>query len=196
MPNEEREAHKDIKNAEMKKMYLSESLFTDFVEDELNEGVENLSLTTDKEIINLDVHEREEIVSEDNDVQPMTEKIWQDSQYDDEEDKAWAEEQVKEYFKDVEYGYGWVIVDKAVEDLNGQGILVNEEDIIQYVNENNYNVMTFIDTPVVLTPTAPSREEIAKDLGVEYDHIDEVLEEDFSTSFPNWLKRRDIKESI
>ena len=52
-------------------------MFTDFVEEELNEGVENLSLTTDKETINLNVQEKEEI----NVTEPITEKLWQDSQY-------------------------------------------------------------------------------------------------------------------
>ena len=162
MPNEERDAHSDIKSEGMKKMYLSESLFTEFVEDE----------------------------------KPLEEAMWKDSQYDDEEDKAFAEGQVKEYFKDVEEGYGWVTIDKAVEDLNNQGILVTEENIVEYVNDNSLNIMNFEDIAVVLTPTAPSREEICKDLGVEYDHIDEQLTEDFSSSLPQWLRKKYIAQAL
>ena len=162
MPNEERDAHSDIKSEGMKKMYLSESLFTEFVEDE----------------------------------KPLEEAMWKDSQYDDEEDKAFAEGQVKEYFKDVEEGYGWVTIDKAVEDLNNQGILVTEENIVEYVNDNSLNIMNFEDIAVVLTPTAPGREEICKDLGVEYDHIDEQLTEDFSSSLPQWLRKKYIAQAL
>lgn len=162
MPNEDRDAHADIKSEGMKKMYLSESLFTEFVEDE----------------------------------KPLEEAMWKDSQYDDEEDKAFAEEQTKEYFKDVEMGYGWVTIDKAVEDLNNQGILVTEENIVEYVNDNSLNIMNFEDIAVVLTPTAPSREEICKDLGVEYDHIDEQLTEDFSSSLPQWLRKKYIAQAL
>lgn len=162
MPNEDRDAHADIKSEGMKKMYLSESLFTEFVEDE----------------------------------KPLEEAMWKDSQYDDKEDKAWAEGQVKEYFKDIENGYGWVTIDKAVEDLNNQGILVTEENIVEYVNDNSLNIMNFEDIAVVLTPTAPSREEICKDLGVEYDHIDEQLTEDFSSSLPKWLRKGYIAKEL
>ena len=110
--------------------------------------------------------------SEDDDIEESVK-----SQYDDKEDIEYAEKVVKDYFRDVEDGYGYVTVDKAVDDLTNKDILVDDEIVVEYANKFNIPVMNFEDIQVILTAYAPSRKDIAKELGVDYDAIDESLKE-------------------
>lgn len=114
--------------------------------------------------------------SEDEDDEDIDEAL-NNSQYDDKEDIEYAENIVRDYFRDVEDGYGYVTVDKAVDDLTNKDILVDDEIVVEYANKFNYPVMNFEDIQVILTASAPSRKDISKELGVDYDAIDESLKE-------------------
>lgn len=85
---------------------------------------------------------------------------------------------INDYLKDVEHGYGYVTLDKAIEDLNNEySCDVDDEDLIEYIKKNtSYKISNISDVKVIITATAPKYKEIAKDLALSLDNIDESVD--------------------
>lgn len=85
---------------------------------------------------------------------------------------------INDYLKDVEHGYGYVTLDKAIEDLSNEySCDIDEDGLIEYVNKNtSYKIANLLGIKVVMTPTAPSGKKISKDLGLFSDNMENVTE--------------------
>lgn len=80
---------------------------------------------------------------------------------------------IANYFKDVEEGEGWVTLEKAAEDLGR-----DKDDVAEWINDHETvgYILTFEDIEVIFTPSAPSYDEVMKELGFDED---ETLTEGF-----------------